>query len=385
MQKLSFTIIWNFNLHHGSYPHQDQTPIFRQYKHLFELHRQYPDIKAEFCLTGYSIEILLEKAKHVIKAIQDGISEGCFSIGSYTYAHPVLPLIPLVDGHRQILKSVEIEREVFKTQPKGLLPPEHAFDPSLPLMLKGTGIEWVYLIESQYPLISEKIRGVEWLAQISQYHSERRGSRSGLREELCPHDPIGIRGIKNSSCRAIFACTNFDNISHLRRVQEQGGDHLICYSTDADCFNDISELDLIFAKIKALQKCIPLKFVSIEDYMATHPPVKTVLLNTVGYEPELFSNWTEGCAKLNLLCDEARNSIRELELEVSKIGFSKEVKELLEQAWTALMLAENSDVRITGWFRVHPTREYAALEKALEAKELAEKALQCLKRSERSG
>ncbi len=92
-------------------------------------------------LTGYTLGLLPPR---VISLVRDGIESGLIEIVGTAYTHAILPLLPLDRVKAQIQRDMEIKGELFGVTPKGFWPPELAYDPIIPAILKDNGYRYLF-------------------------------------------------------------------------------------------------------------------------------------------------------------------------------------------------------------------------------------------------
>ncbi len=100
------------------------------------------EIPFGFNIPGFSLEMLPKKT---VKMIEEGISSGLIEITGCAYTHAILPLLPLNRVERQIEKDKKVKEEIFGMAPKTFWPPELAYDPILPAILKEYGYKNVFV------------------------------------------------------------------------------------------------------------------------------------------------------------------------------------------------------------------------------------------------
>ncbi len=93
-------------------------------------------------ITGFSIPLL---PRGLIKEIEEGISSGLIELTGTSYTHAILPLLELNRVEKQIEKDLEIKEEVFNYSPKLFWPPELAYDPILPAILRDFQYEKIFV------------------------------------------------------------------------------------------------------------------------------------------------------------------------------------------------------------------------------------------------
>lgn len=123
-------------------------------------------------ITGYSISLL---PGDLIRNINEGIASDIIELTGTSYTHAILPLLELNRVERQIEKDLEIKREVFNCSPKTFWPPELAYDPILPAILRDFQYEKIFvdgeaLLLSPHMNTAIKEMGVEYYRLVKAGH-----------------------------------------------------------------------------------------------------------------------------------------------------------------------------------------------------------------------
>jgi alpha-amylase/alpha-mannosidase (GH57 family) len=116
------------------------------YKPLFKMIDETDNAKVTLNINGVLIDLLyeygLEETMDLIKSL---VSESKIEIIGTAKYHPILPLIPEKEIHRQIILNEEINRREFgkNWERKGFFPPELAVSPKVAKIVKEMGYEWI--------------------------------------------------------------------------------------------------------------------------------------------------------------------------------------------------------------------------------------------------
>ncbi|WP_297090516.1 polysaccharide deacetylase family protein [Thermococcus sp.] len=93
-------------------------------------------------VTGFTLELLPED---VIGLIRDGVSTGLIEITGTAYSHAILPLLSLDRVEAQVQRDRSVKEELLGVSPRLFFPPELAYDPILPAILRDNGYEEIFI------------------------------------------------------------------------------------------------------------------------------------------------------------------------------------------------------------------------------------------------
>ena len=393
---MKFLFAFNFTIQQTFMPVEKQETYIKQgYLPLLDVLERHPKAKAAFFFDGFTERLINKKYPDMIKRVKKGMTQKRYEIGTYTYTHPVLSLIPFEDTYRQIEKGLQIDKEILGIRPKGTILPESGWDPSIAKIFKDLNLEWV--IMGPNPFIRENPK-----ASISDLYK-----------------PYILEGIFNSQVKVMFTDEKVFNelippnkkdsvyywdlpnmdvnnwILHHMKVQDQGAKFFIAkqdaefiylstwQNTEAKCgeeldiTNSVNKFDKFVGElVKKFEFCLP------EEFLLNNPPKEKVflrpsLISGLGFN---YDEWLRGSEKVGYLIDEARMEIKIAKNVIDlaeKIGLGvKKAKEDLEIAWDRLMEAEISVGRRAcnhKWGQY--SRVYLSIERAWQARELAVKAV----------
>lgn len=111
------------------------------------------DIHFALNITGFSMQFL---PKELITLIEDGLNSGLIELTGTSYTHAILPLLQLDRVWKQVEKDIQIKEEIFNFKPKLFWPPELAYDPILPAILKDFGYTNVF-VDGEALLLSKNM------------------------------------------------------------------------------------------------------------------------------------------------------------------------------------------------------------------------------------
>jgi predicted glycosyl hydrolase (DUF1957 family) len=134
-------------------PSQDEAVVKtvsrESYDRICLLHEENKHLKSTINLSGSLIELLEQHEESAIlsrikKLVEGGQIE---LVGSVMY-HPLMPKVSIEEATRQIEFQEEALRRVFgDVKLRGFYFPEMAYDPTMAMLVKGRGYEWIILDE----------------------------------------------------------------------------------------------------------------------------------------------------------------------------------------------------------------------------------------------
>lgn len=408
--------MFNFNLQFAEMP-VERTALLVSQGHtpLMDVLEAHPAVRADFFFTGYTDMWLADSAPALVDRVKAGLARGQFGLGTYTYAHPILSLLPREDVVRQLAKGLACDEKVWGVRPRGLLLPEVAWDMTLPLAMDELRIEWVAIYREIIPTLASKpaYPGVVWAAGAAGSRAKAvlgnrtisKAVQQALRGEIPPSRiaEMIVDGADSpaenaqTSQDARDACGGHDRFILLKQDAE-----VLYFATMARHMADgsltwgdelpaVEAADRFDAVLREIERIPGVEFVTIEEFLATHSPDQLMFPECISGHADM-DKWTrgEGRERLNVLTDAARDEIRAatyaVELAASLASTApgaapvpdanlRKARSLLEEAWDALLLAENSDGRA---FIPHPTRKLAVATAAVRAAELARESVKAL-------
>lgn len=395
-----FAIEYNFNLNYAECPvEKTHLMVTQGHEPLLEVLLKHPKVKNDLFLTGYTEEWLQKHRPRVIELIKRGLKSKQFEVGTYSFDHPIFSLIPYEDACRQIELGLKYDEKAFGFRPKGFLLPEVAWDVLLPEIMKKYGLEWViiykeivpkYKEEDLYPgsvlvegindtyipaiLGSNEMNGLFWAA-IEGITTWGGGiSIDGLQRKIEEiYEKVKQKGLKGFLL-SIKLDAEIVYFASVRFYGKKYGD-----SIDPRLIKD--RLDRVYTMLEGLPF---IKFTTVGDYLAAHPPKEKVYAESMaGNNPESLNPWLRGGGRerLNVLTDQARARITQATYAIElaeKQGMNvKEAKNKLEDAWYQLLLSENSDGR---GYNPHSSRKIFVANAAVKAVKLASEAVDAIKK-----
>jgi hypothetical protein len=400
------------NLQYAEFP-RAATPLIveQSYRPACQLFLRHPWARAVFEFSGYSLEILAADYPDVIDDLRALVRGGQVELCASTYANPILPLIPLDHARRQIAAFRRVYDDLFGDlgiAPAGFFPQEFALDASLIPLIRDAGYTWAPIMLNHYlaslaghlniipDLPLRASANVPRAVDADTLHPFRiAGARGGDLVGIV-NDPIWIDRLFELS-NGVIAID--DVVAELATLHER-------HSPAGPAFVFLGPSDMEFVGLE-FRRLIPdwrwpapirpddlagllvrlrdlsfVRFATAREYLAEHPPANPPLYLKCGSDHPLLTPWTvdPDNERLNTLCREAADRIRLAEallrLDARQGAGGHAAVRLLDDAWRAMLLAENSDGR--GWLPI-PERRLFCYDQALRAIDLADQALAALR------
>lgn len=380
------------------HPRTAATLVERSYLPTLDFFAAHPELRAVFEYSGVTLELLAERWPEAIDLLRLLLERGQIELMGSTYANPILPLIPSDHARHHIARFIAIYDQLFGDlaipRPQGIFLQEFAYDPSLAPLLAAAG--YTYTLLTPRLLLSGLRQQLNLSAQPLPAESP---SLAADGPELL--HPLRLTGAQDATLAAFpmyreligllfdyaYNRKPFDDVANLlRQVDAHAGDVpvlLFCGPSDAEFVGAYAALGKDSLSLEAfarfMQQVWELPFAGSllpRDYLAAYPPAKSVYV-PAGSSERSLDVWTADPdnARLNALCQEADQKLRLATV------LHPENQLMLQEAWRAMLLAENSDGR--GWVPC-PERRLDCYNYALEAIALAETMLAGIKRPEAS-
>ena len=93
-------------------------------------------------ITGFTLEFL---PGDVLRLVREGIESGLIEVTGTAYSHAILPLLSLERVEAQVRRDREVKEDLLEVSPKLFFPPELAYDPILPAILRDNGYGTVFV------------------------------------------------------------------------------------------------------------------------------------------------------------------------------------------------------------------------------------------------
>ncbi len=394
-----FTYNFNFNLNFAEIP-VDKTDILVTQGHipLLDIFDKHKEVKADFFFSGYTSEYLQEHFPDFVERVKKNYRQDKYNIGTYTYTHPVLSLIPYDNVIQQLKKGLESDQKVWGIRPQGLFLPEVSWDVCLPQIMNEVGIEWVSIYKEIVPEYQDKLlypptayveginntkaKVVLCTRSLDQGSVEQLKKRLDNLYQKLKQENIDEFLVAFKDDAEVIYLHSFDVLNERAGTEITWGEHLpepAAYSW-GDSLPSLPAVTWMDEKLTMLENLPYAKFMTMGEYIKKHPPQKMIYAENISGHAD-FDTWLrgEGRERLNVLTEQANDEIAMATYIVDfaeKMGLNvSESRSLLEEACHQLMLAENSDGR---GFMPHSSRKMFVATAAVKAKDLAQKAVQSL-------
>jgi len=360
------------------------------YRELLKLLSIHPNLKANLFFEGRTSFWLKEKSPDIVDMVKNGVKDKRYEIGNYTYTHPILSLIPYEDVYKQIAEALNVDEKIWGLRPKGLILPEGGYDPSLTKIFSDLGIEWALISAKTYERDFPKAREEDLHTAFM-----LRGIFDTLITGICIAD-FGPRTHVTTYWVEVNPKDFIKRITidqkNLIYVLKQDAE-FIYYSSvvmnkkeigeSADFSKVLQKLEFLFGEFDRNENIHPML---ISEYLEENPPKRTICLRPClrglgARGRKSFDQWLKGSEKVGYMIDEARNEIKTAEYVLTlaqKIGLDTSRSEkIIKKAWDKLLKAETSTGRrAVAHPQGQPSRIIYSMEHAVEAKNLARKAVE---------
>jgi len=394
---------------------REQVYIDEGYVPLLRTFRKHPRIKANLFLEGLT-SLSLKDSPECERLLRAGLADGQFELGTYTFNHPVLTLLPYEDSYRQWEAGRRVDEQVWGVAPTGAMMPEAAWDPTNAEAFSRLGVEWV--------LLGTRVYFQDF--PDHPHHDARRAfsllGTGGSRVKAVCHDcddeqddaifyicSAVIHGAEESirafrarvdhhlsrggegMLMAVKEDGEFVYEESLARKYGRGWNRLGFAAHLGEPIPELTakaeeELD---AALSGYEETQGVAFVTVSEYFQRCPPAREIMLRA---SAKGYREWMEGSEKLGQMLGEAQTEIRiaRAALQVGRAlgAETAEAEGELERAWEALLTAETSTGRRAC---AHPagkaSRIVWAMEHAMEATRRARGAVALIRagRTEGSG
>jgi hypothetical protein len=400
-----FNFAFNFSIEQTYVPVDAQITLVQQgYTPLLDVMENHSRQRASLFLDGKTVLFLVDRCPDLVKRIRQGIERGQYEIGTYTYAHPILSLIPLEDTFKQLQKGLEIDEDTWGLRPKGLLLPEGGWDPSLPFLAEKLGLEWLIIphltIIRDYPsaevddfhrpctlrgLFNSHTVGLSTVYEVGDkkrlmevmVEDEKREASQGMLgyiEQLARKGSEDFLYIAKEDAEFIY---HSGKRLEMKRHASGGKRNVIGEPLINGVKGQAEKFHRFLTELEDIEGVKP---ALLNTYVHDHPPIKEYSLRPAFGWYKSFQEWLGGSEKVGSMIDEARLEIKVAEyalLLAEKIGFKTALaRETIADAWERLMSAEISVGRRAC---AHPLGEVSrvikSMEDAVAAKETARKAI----------
>lgn len=380
--------------------------VAQSYRPVCALFLGRPWARAVFEFSGYTLEALAAGHPDVVHSLRVLLGRGQVELCAGTYANPILPLIPLDHGRRQIAAFRRVYDRLFGDlgiAPAGFFPQEFAFDPASLALASAAGYSWAPVMLNHYLECLGGRPGAAGDLPLRAAVDPRPPPEADLLHAV---DLLGARGARMAGLLnlpqmidMLFELANGQigldeavELVALHHRRNRGGPGFLflgpsdmefvgldlrAYIPDWRWPQPITP-ELLGALLDRLRELPFVRFATAREYLGEHPPAGPPLYLRCGSDHPLLTPWTADPdnQRLNDLCREADGLLRAAELLRPAPGVDQQLDLTLARAWRAMLLAENSDGR--GWAPI-PERRLFCYDQALEAIALAEAALSRLR------
>jgi len=400
-----FNLAFNFSIEQTYVPASAEMTLAQQaYAPLLDVMEGHPQQKASLFIDGKTALFLKNRCPDLVRRIKKGIERGQYEIGTYTYAHPILSLIPLEDAFRQLKKGMEIDEEMWGVTPNGLLLPEGGWDPSVPFLTEKLGMAWLILphltLVRDFPGVGLdvlhkpcRLRGLfdsqavglctvyevgdkKRLMEVMVEDEKREASGSMLAyiERLAGMGPEESIYIAKEDAEFIY---HSGKRLEIKKHGTGSRRNVIGEPLKDGADGQAERFDKFLTEVEGVEGVRP---TSLHEYVRDNPPTAEYSLRPAFGWYKSFQEWIGGSEKVGSLIDEARLEIKVAEYTVllaERLGFETlEAKKVIDEAWERLM---SSEISVGRRACAHPfgevSRVIASMEDAVAAKELAKRAI----------
>ncbi len=385
-----FTYNFNFNLNFAECP-VDSTPVMVKQGHIpllnvFEKHERW---KADFFFTGYTDDYLQKNFPDVVARIKKGYTKEKYNIGTYTFDHPILSLIPYDDVVQQLRVGLEYDQKVWGIRPKGLFLPEVSWDICLPQIMDEVGIEWVSIYKEIVPKYKDElvypstafVEGInDTKARVVLCTHSMDADDESLEEFRVKLNKL-YEALKKLGIKEFLVALKDDaEVLYFRSIEMLNEANTNKHYKWGDSLPELPAIQWMDKKLTMIEDLPYAEFMTMGEYIEKHPPTEMIYAENISGHAD-FNWWLrgEGRERLNVLENQARAEITTVSYIIDlaeKMGMVvTKSRKLLEEARYQLMLAENSDGR---GFVPHSSRKIFVATAAVKAKELAKKAAEAI-------
>ncbi len=401
---LYLTPFFHGNLQYAEF-HPDHVPdiVEQSYLPTLRYFADHPEFQAVFEYSGVSLELMAARWPETIDLLRLMLERGQIELLGSTYANPILPLIPLDHARRHLARFSAVYHELFGdldvARPEGIFLQEFAYDPALAPLLRAAGY--------RYTILTPRLMLAGMRGQLNVALKPAKNARPDLASaggELPAHAgelrengaellyPVQMRGAQGTTMAAfplyrelidlLFEYSRgrpvFEQLAGLLRGVAAGNGRcsplLFFGPSDHEFIGAYSRVRReaipveVYGELLARLQALPFVRLALPGpYLRAYPAERSLYV-PAGTSEGAFDLWQTDAdnLRLNRLCDEAA---RKLELAAL---FAPAHDPRLDDAWQAMLLAENSDGR--GWMPC-PERRLACYDQAMRVLALADELL----------
>lgn len=140
----------------GNFPWVFEDAYKKAYLPMLEALAGHPSVCVSLHYSGCLIDWLLKEHPEFIILLQELHKRGQVEIMGGGYYEPVLPSIPVADRSGQIAKMGDFIKDKFGSKPAGMWLAERVWEPSLPTVLAGLGINWTLIDDTAFKMVGKE-------------------------------------------------------------------------------------------------------------------------------------------------------------------------------------------------------------------------------------
>ena len=134
----------------GNFDHVFETAVTRCYGPILDCLDRHPSIRSGFHVSGPLLEWLDRHRPGLLDQLARLVARGQVELLSGGFFEPLLAAIPRRDARGQLLMMNEYLESRFHHSPTGFWLTERVWDPSLPLLLAGTGMTYTVVDDTHF-------------------------------------------------------------------------------------------------------------------------------------------------------------------------------------------------------------------------------------------
>ncbi|MCX7943844.1 MAG: DUF1926 domain-containing protein [Deltaproteobacteria bacterium] len=157
MDKMNLIFVVHNHQPVGNFHHVFESAYERSYKPFIDVLEKFPKIRIGLHISGPIYEWILKFRPEFIERLQSLCAEQRIEILSGGFYEPMLTILSDKDIKGQIKMMNEFIYQKFGQTPKGMWLTERVWEPSLPLLLDGTGIEYTLVDDAHFTYAGKKI------------------------------------------------------------------------------------------------------------------------------------------------------------------------------------------------------------------------------------
>ncbi len=245
------------------------------YRPFLETLEEFPDLKIAVHYSGSLLEWIEDNDPGHVEMIKALVERGQVEILGGAFYEPILPSIPERDARAQIESYSNHLEELFGKRPKGVWLAERVWDPCLPRLLSGLGIDYTLVDDTHFHYAGLRPSQI-W----GPYITEREGKS------------LVVFPIDKKLRYLIPFADPAKTVEHIRKNAKEHPGFVSCYGDDTEKFGMWPEtyewvyekgwLKRFFSALSEVKDEIC--FMHFSDYLAEHGPRTRVYLPPASYE-----------------------------------------------------------------------------------------------------